>query len=187
MVTASAKAETGNRNQRQMNGKGWTAPETGRVKCNIGISWSKATCMAGLGWIVRNSEGQTLLHSRRAFNGVSSLLEARRLGLIWSAESMISHRFQKVSFELEDHELVGSVNRPKAWPAFRGYGEKLRGVLNNVTDWMVSSVKREANKAAFMIARSVTKEMRYQSYVAQGSPSWLRSLLAEEGIRSTRV
>ena len=94
MVTAEAKAETGSRNQSQMNGKGWTAPESGRVKCNIGISWSKATCMAGLGWIVRNSEGQTLLHSRRAFNGVSSLLEARRLGLIWSAESMISHRFQ---------------------------------------------------------------------------------------------
>ncbi|KAG5384519.1 hypothetical protein IGI04_035989, partial [Brassica rapa subsp. trilocularis] len=122
-VKAKAKAETGSRNQSQMNGKGWTVPESGRVKCNIGISWSKATCMADLGWIVRNSEGQTLLHSRRAFNGVSSLLEARRLGLIWSAESMISHRFQKVSFELEDHELVGSVNRPKAWPAFRGFND----------------------------------------------------------------
>ena len=61
--------------------------------------------------------------------------------------------------------------------AFRAYSKELRDVLNKVTDWKVSSIKRVANKAAFMIARSVTKERRYQSYVAQGSPSWLRSLL----------
>ncbi|WZZ27985.1 hypothetical protein YC2023_011386 [Brassica napus] len=118
-VVAAAKVETGARNQRPRDGKAWTVPENGRVKCNIGISWSKATCMVGLGWIVRNSEGDTMLHSRRDFNGVSSLLEARRLGLIWAAESMNSHKLQKVSFELEDYELVGSVNRPKAWPAFQ--------------------------------------------------------------------
>ena len=184
---AAAKAEMGNRNQRPRDGNIWTVPESERVKCNIGISWSKAMCMAGLGWIVRNSEGETLLHSRRAINGVSSLLEARRLGLIWAAESMNSHKLQKVCFELEDYELVGSVNKPKAWPAFWAYGEKLRDALNKVKDWKVSSVKIVANKAAFMIARSVTKERRYQSYVAQGSPSWLRSLLAEEDTRSIRV
>ena len=143
-VVATAKAETGNRNQRPRDGNIWIVPKSERVKCNIGISWSKVTCMSGLGWIVRNSEGETLLHSRRTINGVSSLLEARRLGLIWAAESMNSHKLQKVCFELEDYELVGSVNKPKAWPAFRAYGEELRDVLNKVTDWKVSSVKRVA-------------------------------------------
>ncbi|XP_013607847.1 PREDICTED: uncharacterized protein LOC106314531 [Brassica oleracea var. oleracea] len=143
-VVATAKAETGNRNQRPRDGNIWIVPKSERVKCNIGISWSKVTCMSGLGWIVRNSEGETLLHSRRTINGVSSLLEARRLGLIWAAESMNSHKVQKVCFELEDYELVGSVNKPKAWPAFRAYGEELRDVLNKVTDWKVSSVKRVA-------------------------------------------
>ncbi|XP_013690321.2 uncharacterized protein LOC106394286 [Brassica napus] len=186
-VVTAAKAETGNRNQRPRDGNVWKVPESERVKCNIGISWSKATCKAGLVWIVKNSEGETLLHSIRDINGVSSLLETRRLGLIWAAESMNSHRLQKVCFELEDYELVGSVNKPKAWPALRAYGEELRDALNKVTDWKVSSVKRVANKVAFMIARSVTKERRYQSYVAPGSPSWLRSLLAEEDTRSIRV
>ena len=79
------------------------------------------------------------------------------------------------------------MNKPKAWPAFRAYGEELRDVLNKVTDWKVSSVKRVANKDAFMIVRSVTKERRYQSYVAQDSPSWLRSLLGKEDTRSIRV
>ncbi|CDY09023.1 BnaC01g30680D [Brassica napus] len=69
-------------------------------------------------------------------------------------------RLQHVIFELEASELVGSINRPRAWTAFRAYGFELTEVLSNLTDW---------------------KEMRLPSYVAQGSPSWLQGLLAEEG------
>ncbi|XP_018487613.1 uncharacterized protein LOC108858142 [Raphanus sativus] len=133
-----------------------------------------------------NGDGETMLHSRRAFNGVESLVEARRLGMIWTIESMTHHRLQNVTFEVEAYELVGVVNRPKAWPAFRAYGLEIRNVLSMIAGWEICSVKREANKAAFLIARSVTKERRLQSYVAQGSPTWLRSLLAEEGTRSGR-
>lgn len=84
-------------------------------------------------------------------------------------------------FELEASELVGSINRPRAWPAFRAYGLELTEVLSNLTDWKVNMVIREANWGAFLIAQSVTKEMRLQSYVAQGNPSLLHGLLAEEG------
>lgn len=42
-----------------------------------------------MAWIVRNCEGNSVIHSRRSFNGVSSLLEARRLGLILATESMV--------------------------------------------------------------------------------------------------
>lgn len=150
------------------------------MKCNIGISWIKKTRVAGMGWIVRNSEGVTVLHSRRAFSGVLSLLEAKRLGLVWAAESMLSHKIQRVRFEVEDWEVVGAVNRPKAWPAYRSHGGEIREIMSKIADWEVSAVRREVNKAAFLIARSVTNERRIKSYVAQGSPSWLRSLLAEE-------
>lgn len=37
-----------------------------RMKCSVGISWSKETGMMGTGWIMRNSDRETLLHSRRA-------------------------------------------------------------------------------------------------------------------------
>jgi len=90
-----------------------------------------------------------------------------------------------VIFELEASELVGSINRPRAWTAFRAYGFELTEVLSNLTDWKVNMVIREANWGAFLIAQSVTKEMRLQSYVAQGNPSWLHGLLAEEGTRNS--
>lgn len=91
---------------------------------------------------------------------------------------------QKVTFELEDCELVGAVNRPKAWPDFRAYRVELHDVLANVVEWEVCPVKRAANRPTFLIARSVTKDRRYQSYVAQGSPAWIRRLLVDEGTRS---
>ncbi|XP_018479119.1 uncharacterized protein LOC108850033 [Raphanus sativus] len=95
---------------------------------------SKKSKLVGLGWIVRNAEGSTVLHSRRAFNGAQSVLEAKRLGLIWAVESMTSHRLHKVTLEIECPELEGAVNRPKEWPAYRGYGVELEHVLNNIAE-----------------------------------------------------
>ncbi|CAF2002062.1 unnamed protein product [Brassica oleracea var. botrytis] len=105
-----------------------------------------------------------------------------KLAASWSKRRYT--RLQHVIFELEASELVGSINRPRAWTAFRAYGFELTEVLSNLTDWKVNMVSREAKWGAFLIARSVTKEMRLPSYVAQGSPSWLQGLLAEEGTRN---
>lgn len=164
--------------------KVWKAPEIGRLKCSVGVAWDKKSKLVGLGWLVRNAEGSTVLHSRRAFNGAQSLLEAKRLGLLWSAESMISHRIHKVTFELKYTELKGSFNRPKEWPAYRGYGVEIIPVLINIAEWEVDTITRDSNRAAFLIARNVTREKRLQSYVAQGSPAWLRSVIEEEATRT---
>lgn len=118
----------------------WKAPELGRFKCNVGVAWDQKTRMVGGGWIVRNNEGGAILHSRRAFNGASSLIEAKRLGFIWAVESMISHKMHKVTFDVESSELAGVVNKPKAWPAFRGMGVEFGEALSNITEWEVSAV-----------------------------------------------
>ncbi|XP_018479618.1 uncharacterized protein LOC108850618 [Raphanus sativus] len=183
-LTGVAKAEEARRNQCKKFDAKWRAPERGRLKCNIGISWCRKTNLAGMGWIVRTSSGDSVLHSRRAFNGVSSLLEAKRLGLIWAVESMISHKLHNVPFDVEDRDLVASVNKPKSCPALRAYGEELKEILNGTSEWEMESVSGKANMVAFKIVQSVTEKKRFQSYVAQGSPSWLRSLLVEEGLRS---
>ena len=43
-------------------------------------------------------------------------------------------------------------------------------------------VEPDSNRAASLIASSVTKEHRYQSYVASGGPSWLQALLNQEAV-----
>lgn len=120
-----------------------------------------------------------MLHSRRAFSGINSLIEAKHVGLLWALESLGSHRIEKVYVEVEAPELVGVVERPGAWPSFRAYGRELHGVLEKYKAWSLKAVLREANRIAFLIARSVTMEMRLQSYVARGEPDWLKGIVIE--------
>lgn len=40
----------------------------------------------------------------------------------------------------------------------------------------------ERNQSAERIARSVTEEHRYQSYIARGGPIWLKNLLTSEEV-----
>lgn len=67
--------------------------------------------------------------SRRAFNGIGCLLEAKHLGLVWTIESMVSHKINTVIFEVEAPELVGVTMRPRSWPACKGFGSEIIGVL----------------------------------------------------------
>lgn len=166
--------------RRITNVKKWEAPNERFYKCNIGVAWSQITKLAGTSWIVRNTRGVVEIHSRRAFSGVNSLLEAKHFGLVWAIESVASHKLHKVIFEIEAPKLVGVITRPRAWPAFRGFGVEILGALRRVEEGKVKYITREANKCAFMIARSVTNELRLQSYVAQGEPEWLRRILDEE-------
>lgn len=54
----------------------WSAPSRGFVKCNIGMRWSKKKMEVGAAWVLSDSRGTTLLHSRRSFSGVWSKDEA---------------------------------------------------------------------------------------------------------------
>ncbi|KAG2248428.1 hypothetical protein Bca52824_088056 [Brassica carinata] len=123
------------------------------------------------------------LHSGRAFSGIDSLVEAKHLALVWAIESMAFHKINKVFFEVEAPDLVGAITRPRAWPAFRGYGAEILEVLQRLGEWELQSISREENKCAFLMARSVTNEQRLQSYVAQGEPEWLRRVLDEDKAR----
>ena len=161
----------------------WKALVAGFLNANIGVAWSKSNKLAGTSWIVRDSRGVVELHSRRAFCGIDSLLEAKHLGLVWAIESIASHKINKVIFEVEAPELVGVTMRPRAWPAFRGFVAEILGVLQRLGEWELQSISRESNKCDFLIARSVTTEQRLQSYVAQGEPEWLRRCFDEERAR----
>lgn len=183
-VTTAVKAEEKERTRRNRGHLGWKAPDCDRIKCNVGVSLSKRSGLVGAAWIVRDCDGKTLVHSRRAFSGVSSIFEAKRLALIWALESMISHRMSRVTFEVESDVLVGAVNRPRAWPAYRADGEELRFIIGNRPNWKMESVKRDANKIGFLIVRSVTRDNRIQSYVAQGCPRWIEELIEDEASRS---
>lgn len=97
-----------------MHRQEWCAPPHGFVKCNVGTRWSKKTLEVGAAWVLRDSRGTILLHSRRSFSRVRSKAEAYFLSVVWAVESMVSHKCQQVYFAFEWGLLVNAINRPRA-------------------------------------------------------------------------
>ena len=64
--------------------------------------------------MLRDSNGLVCLHSRHAFGSVGSKYQAYFLSLVWSIESMVSHKVSRVHFSFERRMLANAINRPKA-------------------------------------------------------------------------
>lgn len=95
----------------------WLPPLDDEVKCNIGFSWSKRNSLAGVSWVLRDSSGRVLLHSRRSYAAVDSQFAAQIKSWEWAIESMQSLHFQKVIFATTTMDIIKAMHKPNEWPA----------------------------------------------------------------------
>ncbi|XP_010513760.1 PREDICTED: uncharacterized protein LOC104789816 [Camelina sativa] len=153
------------KSERSQQKKGWSPLQLGWFKCNFASSWDKISNSSGAAWVLRDHNGVVLLHSRASFSQMFCKQDAMFRGWLWSIESMSSLHFDKILFASEDSELIGAVLRPKAWPCFKLQSHILRASLEKILDWKLVMEDRTSNLGAHLIARSVTREDRRQSYV----------------------
>ncbi|XP_013631219.1 PREDICTED: uncharacterized protein LOC106336823 [Brassica oleracea var. oleracea] len=113
------EGETVDLTLRKGQGKKWMKPPDKWVKCNFGVHWDTNSLITGASWIVRDKDGETIMHSRRSFANISNLKEAKFIALCWTLESMASHRFDNVIFAGEEAVLLNVIDRPMVWPSFK--------------------------------------------------------------------
>lgn len=78
------------------------------------------------------------------------------------------------------NELFLAVQKPHRWPALEYQEEELRRKLALIGEFQLRCVSREEDRGASIIAQSVTREKRLQSYVAAGHPDWLFEVFVNE-------
>lgn len=167
-----------------LNSKKWEPPPLHWVKCNIGASWSNKKKVGGCSWVVRNDQGEVLLHSRRAFSNLKNKKEVQLTSITWAIDCMVSHKLSKVVFASEASDLVCALHRPKAWPSFSFQTSEIHHFLEKILEWKLVEEKVSANRGAALIAQSIVVDNRFQSYVATGFPLWLRHIFDVERISS---
>ncbi|XP_018435702.1 uncharacterized protein LOC108807989 [Raphanus sativus] len=158
----------------------WTKPMSNWVKCNISSSWVSQNPLSGGAWIVRDSTGKVVFHSRRSFSNLENSLITDLTSLQWAVESMKSLRIDKVMFETSSLALRDAFYHRSLDPQV---GQKVNEILqglNTFMEWRLDHVESSGNRAAKLIAQSVTDDHRFNSYVATGGPSWLQILLHQE-------
>lgn len=82
----------------------------------MGASWSAVTQTCGAAWVVSDSAGTTLVHSRRSFSGVLSGVQADLIPLSWSAEAMVDLKFRNVIFECCSGKVAEIFSNPLSHP-----------------------------------------------------------------------
>ncbi|XP_010418558.1 PREDICTED: uncharacterized protein LOC104704124 [Camelina sativa] len=163
----------------------WSRPQESWVKCNVGFSWSNRNMIAGGAWVVRNDEGIVLLHIIRAFSNLRDKDEGGFRVLEWAMKSMVSHGMSNVIFAIQNKTLVGALKRPRAWPSFRFQAMELNKIVEQISGWVLEVEMEKANRGAGLIAQSVTRDSRMQSYVIVSYPQWLHLVFEEETLLSS--
>lgn len=107
------------------NIKTWMKPPAPWLKCNIGMAWSRQSSVGGFSWVLRDDKGRVLLHSRRSFSNIHSLIEAKFQSIMWAIDSMISHKINFVIFASEAIEMVNALIKPKEWPFLQYYATEI--------------------------------------------------------------
>lgn len=181
MVSGSDSGEGPHTQVKLSKGKEkWKCPPYPWLKCNLGVFWSSVNRMAGASWVLRGSCRKVLLYSRKYFAEIKDLDEASFKILSWAIESMADHKMNKVIFALNAANLVKAMNRPIAWPSFSYQVSELSVFLRRIQEWKVVVEIPSINRGVTLIAQSVTRDNRIQSYVALGHPRWLHNLFISE-------
>ena len=158
----------------------WQKPPASFLKCNVGSSLDGGSTIAGAAWVVRDARGVVLLHSRRAFANVSSLHQANVMALDWAAEAMSDLKLKKVVFEFSALEVKKAMDHPLlCFGHFQPVSHALSAIYS-IRDAQIRYVTSSCNLIANLIAVSVTRDQRYQSYVARNGPAWLATQIGQE-------
>ena len=145
----------------------WQKPCPSFIKCNVGLSWTDANRNCGVAWLTRNHLGAPLIHSRRSYSMVALQLEAELLSFLWAAESLSTLRHKNVVFESTSYLAGEAVLNPDNFPLFHVLIDAIREKLSRLQLWSIAYVHSGANRCADAIARSVTRDQRYPSYVGR--------------------
>lgn len=59
---------------------------------------------------------------------------------------------------------------------------EIREALGRLSGWKLVLENKEANRGTCLIAQSITKDLRLQSYVSMSFVSWLQKLFVNESV-----
>ncbi|KAL0797169.1 hypothetical protein Bca101_068546 [Brassica carinata] len=162
----------------------WSPLEDGTIKCNIHANWRNASLHSGIAWIARDQSGNVIHHARDALVHDPNRLIAEFRCVIWAMMSLSDLGVINATIASDYNKVVEAIKSPLQWPHFRTLLQQITKFKEKFVSITFEGKRVQANGVARVIARSVLKDGRFQSYLALGGPSWLQDRLVRERNRS---
>ncbi|EOA33009.1 hypothetical protein CARUB_v10016339mg, partial [Capsella rubella] len=148
----------------------WCKPATRVLKCNVHCSWINDSVFFG----------DVMFHARDAFTPKSNRIAAKLCCILWCLKSLKDLHIVNCEVWSDCNAALSALAAPVSWPKYRSLLEKIASVIKDMGEirFMVSLPK--ANSIARDIAKSVTADGRWTSYLALGGPAWLHNRINQE-------
>jgi ribonuclease HI len=132
----------------------WTKPQSGYIKCNVDAALFNNNTTMAYSLCFRDSTGALLIGKSEYLHLSVSVLEAESLGLLHSLKMTISNSMHNVTFETDSKTLADALSaRNILSNEFGDLVFECKSLLYSNSDYVVSFVRRQANKVAHNIAR----------------------------------
>jgi len=133
----------------------WLKPPVGKIKCNVDAASFNNNSIMGHGMCFRDSTRSFLLGKSDFSHSSATVLEAESLGLLDVIQVAISYGMHDVLFEI-DSKVMSDALASTATPTneFGDLVSQCRSLLLIRPDFVVSYIRRQANRVAHSIARA---------------------------------
>ncbi|CAL9019814.1 unnamed protein product [Prunus brigantina] len=160
----------------------WIPPLQGSVKVNIDGSWKTDSLRAGLGVVIRNSDGLFCMGLARPYR-CSSALHAEAAAAIEGLQLAAQHGYEDIVLETDSKALVEGVHgssKNQAW-SILPLLDDIRCLCHNFQAVRWKWVSRNANRAAHMAATIGYGAVELESW-ANRPPQSLVHVLVSDGL-----
>ena len=125
------------------------------IKYNVDAATFNNNTVAGFGMCFRDSLGQFIFVKSAHLTSFGSVLEAEAAALLQSIHTTISIGLHSVIFETDNKTLANAINSTSAHNSeFKDIVTQCRVLLSNNLDYVVSHIRRQANRVTHTIARA---------------------------------
>ena len=135
--------------------------------------WEAQTGNVGAAWIVRDSFGEALFHSRRSFVGIRSQVEATMIGLVWTTEALNHIQVRRIILETSSPQVQKNFSQASLPWSLNSLWKRFRRALDRFETYRVVRINDGCNTIAQNIAESALQVQWQQSYLARNGPEWL--------------
>jgi ribonuclease HI len=133
----------------------WQQPPNGVLKCNTDASFYNIGGATGWGWVLRDYRGQFQLAGSNIVHSPLSVMEGEAIALLEAMEEVIHRGYSFVIFESDSKLVVDAITSKQVGVSeFCVVISRIQSLLRANNYFEVKYVKRQANKAAHVLARA---------------------------------
>ncbi|CAH9075972.1 unnamed protein product [Cuscuta epithymum] len=160
----------------------WRRPAPGRLKLNVDAAVRSDRC--GLGWCLRDEDGNFVAGTAMPWPGILSSLEAELIAIREALSWLQGTGWQSVEVESDASRAISEIKKHTSFSSFGLIAEDIRELATNFANISFFFTRRSANKLAHSIAKAACS-MSYSCSWFYVIPSFLSCIFYNDLINKS--